>query len=164
MDNELDALSQAVGRVLSEHELTLATAESCTGGLVAATVTATSGSSQWLERGFVVYSNIAKAEMLGVSNRTLVDHGAVSEETAVEMAEGALSHSHATVALAVTGIAGPTGGSPAKPVGTVCFAWCGGGPTASSETCHFAGDRDSVRRQSVIHALAGLLRRLDVPE
>jgi nicotinamide-nucleotide amidase len=160
MDDDFNALSQAVGQALLERELMLATAESCTGGWVAETVTLTAGSSQWFERGFVVYSNIAKAEMLGVSNRTLVTHGAVSEETAAELAEGALSHSHATVALAVTGIAGPAGGSPGKPVGTVCFAWCGGGQAAKSETRLFSGDRASVRRQSVAHALNGLLRLL----
>ena len=160
MDNELSALSQAVGQALLDRELMLATAESCTGGWVAETVTATGGSSQWFERGFVVYSNIAKAEMLGVSNRTLVTHGAVSEETAAEMAEGALSHSHATVAVAVTGIAGPAGGSPGKPVGTVCFAWCGGGRSAKSETRRFSGSREEVRRQSVSLALQGLLEML----
>jgi nicotinamide-nucleotide amidase len=160
MDNGLKGLSQAVGQALLERELMLATAESCSGGWVAETVTATAGSSQWFERGFVVYSNVAKAEMLGVSNRTLVTFGAVSEETAAEMAEGALSHSHATIALAVTGIAGPTGGSPGKPVGTVCFAWCGGGQDPKSETQRFSGDREEVRRQSVSHALQGLLEML----
>jgi nicotinamide-nucleotide amidase len=164
MDNDLSALSQAVGQALLERELMLATAESCTGGWVAETVTATAGSSRWFERGFVVYSNIAKTEMLGVSNRTLVERGAVSEETAAEMAEGALSHSHATVSLAVTGIAGPDGGSPGKPLGTVCFAWCGGGGRAKSETRRLSGNREEVRRQSVSLALQGLLELLSAED
>jgi nicotinamide-nucleotide amidase len=160
MDSDFDQLSRAIGQELTQREYMLATAESCTGGWIAQVVTATSGSSQWFDRGFVVYSNVAKTEMLGVSSRTLVERGAVSEETAAEMAEGALSHSHATVALAVTGIAGPSGGSPGKPVGTVCFAWCGGAANPRAETRRFSGDREAVRRQAVIHALQGLLALL----
>ena len=125
------------------------------------TVTAIAGSSDWFERGFVTYSNAAKQELLGVRAGTLEKHGAVSEETAREMAEGALSRSKGTLAVSITGIAGPTGGSPDKPVGTVCFAWLAKGRPARTETRRFDGDRESVRRQSVIHALEGVLKLLD---
>ncbi|MDP3514213.1 MAG: CinA family protein, partial [Sulfuritalea sp.] len=107
------------------------------------------------------YSNQAKVDMLGVRQETLDRHGAVSPETAAEMAAGALKNSKAMISLAITGIAGPTGGSPGKPVGTVCFAWCRVGETAVAETAVFAGDREAVRRQAVLHALRGLLVRLD---
>ena len=138
----------------------LVTAESCTGGWVAQAVTSIAGSSEWFERGFVTYSNAAKQELLGVKRATLKKHGAVSEETAREMAQGALARSKGTVALAVTGVAGPSGGTPGKPVGMVCFAWTT--PDAvRSETKNFSGDRESVRRQSVIHALEGVFRTLD---
>jgi nicotinamide-nucleotide amidase len=160
MDADLAALSVRVGAALRERSLTLAAAESCTGGWVAQVVTHTGGSSAWFERGFVTYSNEAKMEMLGVSAATIAACGAVSEETATEMAAGALANSRAGVALAITGIAGPTGGTPEKPVGTVCFAWCRRGAAAQSERRHFDGDREAVRRQSVIHALEGLLARL----
>ncbi len=160
MDADLVDLSQRVGARLRERSLTLATAESCTGGWVAQIVTHTGGSSAWFERGFVTYSNEAKMEMLGVAPATLAASGAVSEETAREMAAGALTNSRAGVALAITGIAGPTGGSPEKPVGTVCFAWCRRGEAPESEWRHFDGDREAVRRQSAIFALEGLLARL----
>ncbi|HEX8986698.1 MAG TPA: nicotinamide-nucleotide amidohydrolase family protein [Rhodocyclaceae bacterium] len=160
MDADLADLSQRTGTALRERSLTLATAESCTGGWVAQIVTHTGGSSAWFERGFVTYSNDAKMEMLGVASATLAACGAVSEETAREMAAGALAHSHAGVALAITGVAGPTGGSPDKPVGTVCFAWCRRGEAPQSERRRFDGDREAVRRQSAIYALEGLLRRL----
>jgi nicotinamide-nucleotide amidase len=123
-------------------------------------VTSVAGSSDWFERGFVTYSNDAKRELLGVAEATLKKYGAVSEETAREMALGALAHSKGTVAVSVTGIAGPAGGSAGKPVGTVCFAWAAGG-RARSETRHFKGDRESVRRQSVARALEGVLQYLD---
>lgn len=139
----------------------LAAAESCTGGWVAQALTAVAGSSAWFERGFVTYSNAAKEEMLGVRRETLERHGAVSEETAREMALGALARSHASVALAITGIAGPSGGTAQKPVGTVCFAWAGAKLQACAETRHFAGDREAVRRQSVEHSLKRLLELLD---
>src|SRR4051812_23405372 len=139
----------------------LVTAESCTGGWIAQAVTAIAGSSAWFERGFVTYSNEAKEELLGVRRATLERFGAVSEETAREMAEGALQASRGTVALSVTGVAGPGGGSATKPVGTVCFGWARKGGAPQSETRGFAGDRESVRRQSVVHALEGLLARLD---
>lgn len=156
----LKTLATRAGRLLKRAKATLATAESCTGGWVAQAITAVAGSSEWFERGFVTYSNAAKQEMLGVSKKILKNHGAVSEETAREMALGALARSRASVSLAVTGVAGPGGGSAAKPVGTVCFAWARDG-AVTSETRRFAGGRESVRRQSVAHALEGLLKQLD---
>jgi len=161
MDKELESLSIRAGEMLLERKLMLACAESCTGGWVAEVVTATAGSSQWFERGFVTYSNAAKQEMLGVKADTLRRDGAVSEAVVREMAAGALRRSHAQATLAISGVAGPSGGSPGKPVGTVCFAWVlqGGEPTA--ETLHFSGDREAVRKQSVSYALQGLLRMLD---
>ncbi len=137
----------------------LATAESCTGGMIAAACTDLAGSSQWFERGFVTYSNEAKAEMLAVPPGLIEEHGAVSEPVARAMADGALAHSRAQVSLAVTGIAGPTGGTEAKPVGTVWFAWCVGGET-HSEMQHFAGDRAAVRMATVRYALKRLLSLL----
>jgi nicotinamide-nucleotide amidase len=137
------------------------TAESCTGGWVAQVITHTAGSSAWFERGFITYSNAAKMEMLGVRAATLTEHGAVSEATACEMAAGALAKSTASISLAVTGIAGPTGGSKTKPVGTICFAWCRVGEAAQTETQHFMGDREAIRRQAVVHALQGLLKRIE---
>jgi nicotinamide-nucleotide amidase len=124
-------------------------------------ITHTAGSSEWFERGFVTYSNAAKVEMLGVRPDTIEQFGAVSRETAAEMASGALKNSNALISLAITGIAGPTGGSSGKPVGTVCFAWCRVGEVAVAETVFFAGDREAIRRQAVVHALRGLLQRLD---
>ncbi|AVP56476.1 CinA family protein [Pulveribacter suum] len=133
----------------------LATAESCTGGMIAAACTALAGSSQWFERGFVSYSNQAKAELLGVPAELIEQHGAVSEPVARAMAEGALAHSRAQASVAVTGIAGPTGGSPGKPVGTVWFAWGVEGRT-HSQVQHFAGDRAAVRAATLAHALGRL--------
>ena len=157
----LTTLATLVGARLRAQRVMLATAESCTGGWVAQAVTAIAGSSEWFERGFVTYSDAAKQEMLGVSARTLAAHGAVSEQTAREMAAGALAHSSAQVAVAITGIAGPGGGSPEKPVGMVCFAWAVTGGKLVVQTLHFKGDRESVRRQSVIAALQGVLALLD---
>jgi len=157
----LTTLATLVGARLREQEMLLATAESCTGGWVAQAVTAIAGSSDWFERGFVTYSNAAKIEMLQVKANTLHAHGAVSEQTATEMAAGALAHSHAHVAVAITGIAGPAGGSADKPVGTVCFAWARTNRKVVAETRHFAGDRESVRRQSVIVSLQGVLELLE---
>lgn len=162
MDIELVALSQQVGIALGTHKQTLATAESCTGGWIAETVTDTPGSSGWFDRGFITYSNQAKTDMLGVHTDTITQFGAVSEETAGEMAVGVLVHSTADWAISVTGIAGPGGGSPGKPVGTVCFGWCRRGAEPNCETLYFQGDRRSVRQQSVRHALVGLLERLGV--
>ena len=161
MDADLIALSQAVGSACRQRRLLLTTAESCTGGWAAQVITHTAGSSDWFERGFVTYSNEAKIELLGVAPETLEQFGAVSPETAARMAEGALKSSKAMISLSITGIAGPTGGSPGKPVGTVCFAWCRVGQTTDAETVVFAGDREAVRRQAVVHALKGLLIRLD---
>ncbi len=137
----------------------LATAESCTGGMIASACTDLAGSSAWFERGFVTYSNEAKAELLGVPPALIAEHGAVSEPVARAMAAGAVARSQAQVSVAVTGVAGPTGGSAAKPVGTVWFAWSVGG-VVSSEVQRFAGDRAAVRAATVAHALAQLLVRL----
>ena len=137
----------------------LATAESCTGGLISAACTDLAGSSDWFERGFVTYSNAAKSELLGVPAALIDQHGAVSEAVALAMAEGAVRHSHAQVSVAVTGVAGPGGGSAAKPVGTVWVAWCVGGRT-DAQCLHLDGDRAAVRAQTVQHALQGLLSRL----
>jgi nicotinamide-nucleotide amidase len=153
--------AQRVAQRLKARGGMIVTAESCTGGWVAQELTAVAGSSVWFERGFVTYSNEAKQEMLGVRPATLATHGAVSEETAVEMAQGALLHSRGTVALAITGIAGPTGGTRQKPVGTVCFAWATKSGRARAETRHFSGDREAVRRQSVDYSLEKLLELLD---
>ncbi len=157
----MDKLSRLVGERLKSAGALLVTAESCTGGWVAQAITAVAGSSEWFERGFVAYSNDAKRELLEVSEATLARHGAVSEETAREMALGALQRSRGSLALAVTGVAGPGGGSGEKPVGTVCFAWAATAGLLLSETRRFEGDRESVRRQSVIRALEGVLRALD---
>ncbi|HEY5291711.1 MAG TPA: CinA family protein [Burkholderiales bacterium] len=157
----LTTLATLVGARLRAKGMMLATAESCTGGGVAQAVTAIGGSSEWFERGFVTYSDAAKEEMLGVSARTLAAYGAVSEQTAREMAAGALAHSRAQAAVAITGIAGPTGGSPEKPLGMVCFAWAIKGGVVSAVTQRFHGDRESVRRQSVIAALQGVLELLE---
>lgn len=159
----LEALAADIGAALKRRGEKLATAESCTGGWVAQTLTAIAGSSDWFERGFVTYSNDAKHEMLGVGDDTLALHGAVSEAVVREMAVGALGYSPTEWALAVSGIAGPAGGSPAKPVGTVCFAWAGLDGWLDAETCRFSGDREAVRRQAVHHALRGLLDRLGEP-
>jgi nicotinamide-nucleotide amidase len=160
-DPTLYELARKVGARLKAAGILLACAESCTGGWVAQTITAVAGSSDWFDRGFVTYSNAAKQEMLDVRSATLDRYGAVSEETARAMAQGALAHSRAGVALAITGVAGPTGGTPAKPVGMVCFAWALRDGACDSRTLHFAGDREQVRRQSVIAALEGVLDRLD---
>ncbi|MCX7178971.1 MAG: nicotinamide-nucleotide amidohydrolase family protein [Proteobacteria bacterium] len=160
MDAELSTLSVTVGQALTTRQLILACAESCTGGWISEVITATSGSSGWFDRGMITYTNHAKQQMLGVSHETLAAHGAVSEETAREMAKGALVHSLAQVSLAVTGIAGPTGGSSGKPVGTVCFAWCREDQPAISDIRLFSGDREAIRRQTVIHSLHGLLALL----
>lgn len=162
MDRDLAELSCAVGEKLREQGLTLATAESCTGGWVAQVVTHTAGSSAWFERGVVTYTNEAKQELLAVPTLVLETRGAVSEETAQAMVAGLLAASHAYWGLSVTGIAGPAGGSDLKPVGTVCFAWGRRGCAPEAETRRFSGDREAVRRQAVIHALQGLLARIGV--
>jgi nicotinamide-nucleotide amidase len=153
----LDELSGRVGSLLLQQQRMLVSAESCTGGWVAKCLTDIAGSSAWFERGFVTYSNRAKQEMLGVAAATLDSHGAVSEATVWEMVCGALGHSAADVAVAISGIAGPSGGSREKPVGTVCFAWLVAGGEPRVETRRFDGDREAVRRQSVVRALKGLV-------
>ncbi len=149
-------LCSALAQLLLRENLQLATAESCTGGLIAGACTDLSGSSNWFERGFVTYSNAAKTELLGVAEEQLERHGAVSEEVVRAMVQGALAHSRAQVAVAVTGVAGPTGGSAAKPVGTVWFGWSIRGKV-HAQVQHFGGDRAAVRAATVQHALQQLL-------
>jgi len=156
------ALCGLVANFLCNKQWMLATAESCTGGLIAAACTDLAGSSVWFERGFVTYSNAAKTELLGVDAALIALHGAVSEPVARAMAAGALARSHAQVAVAVTGVAGPGGGSPEKPVGTVWFGWATPAGV-SSEVQHFGGDRATIRQATVRHALMRLLQRLGQP-
>lgn len=156
---EANRLCASLALELQSRGWMLATAESCTGGLIAAHCTDLPGSSHWFERGFVSYSNAAKQDMLGVPAALIERHGAVSEAVARAMATGAVARSHAQVSIAVTGIAGPGGGSDDKPVGTVWFAWCVGS-RLESERCVFAGDRSAVREATVLHALQGLYLRL----
>jgi len=160
-DHAIAELAKSVGQALRQYGVMLATAESCTGGWVAQAVTGVAGSSEWFERGFITYSNTSKRELLGVKTNTLVRQGAVSEASARAMAEGALTHSHAQVALSITGIAGPSGGSPEKPVGTVCFAWAGKKRQTRSITAVFTGERDEIRRQAVARSLQGLVEFLE---
>ena len=152
-----DATVLALAEALRRAGLMMAAAESCTGGLIAAACTSIAGSSDWFERGFVTYSNEAKTELLGVPKALIAAHGAVSDEVARAMAEGALAHSHAQLAVAVTGIAGPGGGSPAKPVGTVWMALARTGAATRSELLQLGGDRRAIREQTVRAALASLL-------
>jgi nicotinamide-nucleotide amidase len=159
-DESLYGLAEQVGQALKARGLMLTTAESCTGGWIAEAVTMVPGSSEWFERGFVTYTYISKREMLGVQEATLAQHGAVSEHTVAEMVRGALAASHAQIAVAVSGTAGPGGGTPAKPVGTVCVGWGAKDGVPRTETLHFAGDREAVRKQSVMRALRGLLELL----
>lgn len=156
---DLDQLRATLARDLLAQGWMMATAESCTGGLIAATCTDLAGSSAWFERGFVSYSNASKQELLGVPAELIARYGAVSEAVARAMAAGALAHSHAQVSVAVTGIAGPAGGSREKPVGTVWFAWCVGERT-DSEMRLLDGDRAAIRAATVLHALQGLQQRL----
>jgi nicotinamide-nucleotide amidase len=157
VETRFQHLVERVAERLRSRGHTLVTAESCTGGWVAKVVTDMAGSSQWFDRGFVTYTNTAKQEMLGVGEATLAEHGAVSEATVREMAEGALRHSHGDVSVAISGVAGPGGGSEAKPVGMVCFAWAVAGGNTVSRVTHFEGDREAVRRQAVETALEGVL-------
>jgi len=160
MDVQLEHQIQMLGELLLRHGLMLATAESCTGGGVAQVLTSVSGSSHWFERGFVTYSNQSKKEMLGLPDAVLQEYGAVSEQTVRAMAEGALHHSHAQVSLAVSGIAGPGGGTLDKPVGTVWLGWAGLGLPTLSRCEHFRGDREQVRYQAMIASLQGVLDML----
>jgi nicotinamide-nucleotide amidase len=157
-DDALHALATQVGAGLCTQHLMLATAESCTGGWIAKMITDIPGCSAWFDCGIAAYSYEAKQALLGVRPETLTAHGAVSRETVLEMVSGALVTSGASIAVAVTGIAGPTGGLPGKPVGTVWIGWKRRGGYPQAELFHFDGDRDDVRRQTVAAALRGLLR------
>jgi nicotinamide-nucleotide amidase len=150
---------QALADVLTAHHWKLATAESCTGGLIAAACTELAGSSVWFDRGFVTYSNEAKTDLLGVDAALIAAHGAVSEAVAHAMAQGALSRSMADIAVAVTGVAGPTGGTPDKPVGTVWLAWATRRGMVHAECLHLPGSRAEVRAATVAHALSGVRLR-----
>ncbi len=155
---ELQTLAETLGRLCRNAGYSVAVAESCTGGMLAEVITRVPGSSDWFERGFVSYSNAAKREMLQVPADTLRQHGAVSEATALRMAQGALAHSHARLAAAITGIAGPAGGTPEKPVGTVCCAWVDAVTQHHHSVCaHYPGGRQQVRRQACRQALRGLM-------
>ncbi|WP_370446464.1 CinA family protein [Glaciimonas sp. PCH181] len=157
--NQILDLAEQVGRALQTKGWLLATAESCTGGGVSQAITDIAGSSEWFDCGFVTYSNASKTELLDISEALLAQHGAVSEEIAAAMAESALANSGAHVALSTTGIAGPGGAVPGKPVGTVCFGWTLGHQT-HTERLVFHGDRHAIREQTVAHSLQGLLRFL----
>ncbi len=154
--DKVQQLACRLGEQLLQKQMMLATAESCTGGWVAKIITDIPGSSRWFERGFVTYTNIAKQEMLGVTAETLEGHGAVSEQTVQAMAEGALMHSHAQLSVAISGIAGPGGATPGKPVGTVWFAWAVAGGAVETYMECFSGDRETVRQKAVWVALEGL--------
>lgn len=153
------SLCRLLADLMLKNHFSLATAESCTGGLIAASCTDLAGSSQWFDRGFVTYSNAAKTDMLGVDAALIAQFGAVSEQVAAAMAQGAVQHSAAQVSVAVTGVAGPGGGSTEKPVGTVWIGWCVNGQT-TTDLCHFDGDRAMVRALTVQRALQGLVERL----
>lgn len=160
MPDALYLLAEETGLALKAKAWMLATAESCTGGWVGEAMTAVPGSSAWYDRGFITYTNESKQQMLGVQAQTLARHGAVSEATVREMAAGVLSRSQASVSLAISGIAGPGGGSPDKPVGTVCFAWGLRDGTVHSECCLLSGDRREIRLQAVEKALRGVLAQM----
>lgn len=164
MQDELQSMSAQLGHVLNQHGQRLALAESCTGGWICQCITEIPGSSKWFDRGFVTYSNTAKIQMLGVDERTLHAFGAVSAETAKSMAAGALCHSDADIALAVTGIAGPDGGTPEKPVGLVYLAWQRAGSECRCIQQLFEGSRQQVRYQTVRKALQCLLDEFDITE
>jgi nicotinamide-nucleotide amidase len=159
LEQSRQSLCRLVADLMLKKQFFLAAAESCTGGLIAAACPDLAGSSQWFDRGFVTYSNAAKTEMLGVDAALIAQFGAVSEPVAAAMAQGAVKHSAAQVSVAVTGVAGPTGGSAEKPVGTVWIAWCVNEDT-TTEMCHFNGDRATVRALTVQRALQGLIERL----
>ncbi len=160
-DATLRQQAERLGHTLKGNHQTLVTAESCTGGWIAKVVTDIPGCSDWFDCGIAAYSYEAKQALLSVRPETLLEHGAVSQETCIEMVSGALIHSGASIAVAVTGIAGPTGGTADKPVGTVWIGWKRRGRYPEARAFHFGGDRDAVRRQTVATAVAGLLRLLD---
>jgi nicotinamide-nucleotide amidase len=161
MSAEIAALATTLGTALLRRGLSVATAESCTGGLIAGAITEVAGSSGWFERGFVTYSNAAKTGMLGVPEALIATHGAVSAEVACAMAAGALAHSRAGLAVAVTGIAGPGGGSPAKPVGTVWIATAAVGQEPVPTLLRATGDRGAIRSAAVLRALTLLVERFE---
>jgi nicotinamide-nucleotide amidase len=156
--NDLISLVQTMADVLGKKQWTLASAESCTGGWLAKTCTDLAGSSTWFDCGFVTYSNQSKQDLVNVSKKTLETYGAVSKQTAIEMAQGALSHSSADISVAITGIAGPDGGTVEKPVGTVWFAWAIKSQYTKTQKYQFEGDREQVRIQAVIAALQGIIK------
>ena len=156
----LEFATETLAEQLKIRRWHLATAESCTGGGIAVACTDLAGSSEWFDCSFVTYSNLAKIRMLGVQQNTLEQNGAVSEQTVREMVAGAVSNSAADVAIATSGIAGPGGAVPGKPVGTVWFAW-GNHRRIHAEVCHFDGDREAVRKQAVMHAIRGLTHWLE---
>lgn len=158
---KLTEIAADLGAALKAQGFMLAMAESCTGGLVAEAMTRIAGSSAWFDRGFVTYSNAAKMDMLDVSEATLKNFGAVSEQTAMEMAIGALKNSAAQITGSITGIAGPDGGTQEKPVGMVCFAWAGLNLPVSASTQIFSGNREAIRQQAAIYMMAGLIERLN---
>jgi nicotinamide-nucleotide amidase len=157
LPDSIEDLSSNLGFHLSERSLRISTAESCTGGWIAQAITSVAGSSQWFDLGLVTYSNFAKQQQLGVSASLLEQEGAVSEAVVLAMAEGALNVSNADISIAVTGIAGPDGGSGDKPVGTVWVAWCIKGAAGKSRSFLFTGDRGEIRRQTVVAALKGAI-------
>lgn len=161
MKNESGVYDLAIelGRVLNQRNLRCAVAESCTGGALAAAITDIAGSSQWFDRGFITYSNESKQQMLGVAEQLIAINGAVSESVVREMAEGALKYSAADVSISISGVAGPGGGSPGKPVGTVWIAWAGTLQPTIARCFVFAGDRLAIRLQAVTMALEGLIQR-----
>ena len=160
--NDLHEITQALARVLIKNNWHLSTAESCTGGLVAASITELAGSSDWFERGYVTYSNQSKSEDIDVSQNLIEQHGAVSDQVARAMALGAKQNSGSDLSLSITGIAGPTGGSPEKPIGTVCFAWALANDQIVSETKYFEGNRQQIRQQACDFSLRKLLDLLRI--
>lgn len=163
MDVELERLSRRVGEALLATGDVLVTAESCTGGWIGEVVTMVSGSSRWFDRGYITYSNAAKEAVLGVPAATLAKHGAVSEPTVLAMVDGALRASAATLAVAVSGVAGPSGGTPEKPVGLVCLAWGRSDGARHSVTVRLPGDREAVRRATVVRALEEVVALAGAP-
>lgn len=161
IERQVVGIALALGQALRARGWMIACAESCTGGLICRALTEIGGSSEWFERGFITYSNAAKVDMLGVRETTLQTCGAVSEPVALEMADGALRRSRAQLTLSVTGVAGPGGGSPGKPVGMVCFGWASTGGASRTETLRFDGNRYTVRALAALHALRQALERLD---
>jgi nicotinamide-nucleotide amidase len=161
-ESKVDRLLTEIAALLTERNWRMATAESCTGGWIAKCCTDKTGSSVWFDRAYIAYSYRAKEQMLGVSHDHLLKYGAVSEEIACRMATGAKEHSNVAVTVSATGIAGPGGGMPGKPVGLVHFGWCIDGQAVSCDAEIFEGDRDSVRQQTVLHSLEGIISRIDV--